>query len=167
MNRYIIGVLIVFLLMIPLAVNAAESAPPPPQLPDKATVIEMVDYIEAQPLSPLADVARQDVVYYANYSDDVHVIIDTNILPWIKQSEWSDLLLASYIAGNVRSQLQRNKRENDTYAGLTLMILAYNELRKNDPNIRIAEIDKQIQLLKEDKLKAYVTEMENRQAIKQ
>ncbi len=167
MKRYMLGVLVVIFLVVPLAVSAAESAPHPLQLPDKTAIIEMVDYIEAQPLSPLADVARQNVVYYANYNDDVHVIIDPNILPWIKQNDWSDLLLANYIAGNVRSQLQRNKRGNDSYAGLLLMIRTYEELRKNDPNIRIAEIDKQVQLLKEDKLKAYVTEMDNRQAVKQ
>jgi hypothetical protein len=60
------------------------------------------------------------------------------------------------VVGNVRSQLLRGKKTNDSYAGGLQVIETYRQLQKRNPKLRINEIEKFIQLEKQGKLAAYL-----------
>jgi hypothetical protein len=65
-------------------------------------------------------------------------------------------LLTAFIGGNVKSQLQSGKAEDDAYAGTLAVIQAYNQLRQRDKDFSAPEIEQQIALEKKGELKAHI-----------
>jgi hypothetical protein len=119
-------------LFIALACGAA-AAPP-----SKKEVLVAISVLEKNITSPEAPDAAKTVVIYAQESDDVMVDIGKDQLPWVaetwgldKVSEQANqsLLLAAFVAGNIRSQIKNDKAEDDTYSGWIFAIDAYKRLR--------------------------------------
>jgi len=106
--------------------------------PSKQEVLVAISVLEKTVAGPEAAEAAKAVVIYAQESDDVMVNIGPEQLPWVgekwgldKAREQSNqsMLLASFVAGNIRSQLKSEKAEDDTYAGWLFAIDAYKRLR--------------------------------------
>jgi hypothetical protein len=94
--------------------------------------------LEKNITGPEAAEAAKTVVLYAQESDDVMVDIGPEQLPWVgekwgidKAREQSNqsMLLAAFVAGNIRSQLKSEKAKDDTYAGWVFALDAYKRLR--------------------------------------
>jgi len=115
-----------------LASGAAAAAP------SKHDVLLAISVLEKSITSPEASEAAKTVVIYAQESDDVMVDIGPEQLPWTmerwgldKAREQSNqsLLLAAFVAGNIKSQIKNDKVEDDTYSGWVFAIDAYKRLR--------------------------------------
>ncbi len=113
--------------------GAAAAAPP-----SRNDVLVAISVLEKNITSPEASGAAKTVVVYAQESDDVMVDIGRDQLPWVaetwgldKETEQADqsLLLAAFVAGNIRSQIKNDKAEDDTYSGWIFAIDAYKRLR--------------------------------------
>ncbi len=99
-----------------------------------------ISVLEKNITSPDAADAAKTVVVYAQESDDVMVDIGPEQLPWVSE-KWGleksreqnnqSLLLAAFVAGNIRSQIKNDKAEDDTYSGWIFAIDAYKRLRTN------------------------------------
>jgi hypothetical protein len=94
--------------------------------PSKQEVLMAISVLEKNITSPDAADAAKTVVVYAEQ------------LPWVSE-KWGleksreqnnqSLLLAAFVAGNIRSQIKNDKAEDDTYSGWIFAIDAYKRLR--------------------------------------
>lgn len=113
-----------------------------PQAPSKHDVLQAISVMEKNVSSPEATEAAKTIVIYAQVSDDVLVDIGPEQLPWLDE-DWGldkereqgckSLLLAAFVAGDVKSQIKNDKAEDDTYSGWIFAIDTYNRLRSKEP----------------------------------
>ena len=154
-----------FLLASPISLRAQTTAPAsapalPPPTRDEA--LQAIAALEADPLAFEKAGQFGQIVKFAEASDDVVVSVDSDLLPFFieaNRNRHSPLLIASFIGGNVRSQLNRKVAQDDSYAGLVMLLKTYDAIRAAEPDYDDPEIDKLKALEKDGKLKAYVEEM--------
>jgi hypothetical protein len=121
-------------------------------------IMQYVSIVENDPLSENAGIAYRHIVRFAEKSKNVTIVIDPKITPWIGNKR-TQVLLGSYIAGNLKSQLTKNTNGNDAYSGILFVIHTYNLLKKNDPSYSIPEIEKQIELESKNELRRYLSDV--------
>lgn len=123
--------------LIAALASGAAAAPP-----SKHEVLIAISVLEKNITSPEATEAAKTIVIYAQQSDDVMVDIGPEQLPWVDEKWGLDkareqanqsLLLAAFVAGNIRSQIKNDKAEDDTYSGWIFAIDAYKRLRAKGP----------------------------------
>jgi hypothetical protein len=121
-----------------MALASAGAAAPP----SKQEVLMAISVLEKNITSPEASDAAKTIVVYAQQSDDVMVDIGQDQLPWIgerwgldrtREQSNQSLLLAAFVAGNIRSQIKNDRAEDDTYSGWIFAIDAYKRLRAKAP----------------------------------
>lgn len=106
--------------------------------PTKQDALEAISVMEKTVAGPAATEAAKTIVVYAQLSDDVMVDIGPEQLPWATE-EWGldkdrelslhSLLVAAFVAGDVKTQLKNEKAEDDTYSGWLFALAAYHRLK--------------------------------------
>jgi hypothetical protein len=106
--------------------------------PSRHDVLLAISVLERNVTGQDAVDAAKTIVVYAQDSDDVMVDIGPGQLPWVSE-EWGlgkarelecqSMLLAAFVAGDIRSQIKNARAEDDTYSGWIFAIDAYNRLR--------------------------------------
>lgn len=109
--------------------------------PTKHEVLRAISVMEKSVSSPEAADAAKLIVVYAQVSDDVMVDIGPEQLPWVNET-WGlgrdregacqSMLMAAFVAGNVKSQIKNDKAEDDTYSGWIFVIDTYHRLREKN-----------------------------------
>jgi hypothetical protein len=109
--------------------------------PTQHEALEAIATLEKSVAGPEAQAAARTIVTYAQMSDDVLVDIGPEEIPWAEE-DWGigggreksckSVLLAAFVAGDVRSQIKNNRVEDDTYSGWIFVISAYNRLRQRE-----------------------------------
>jgi len=107
-------------------------------VPSKQEVLDAITVMEKNISGPEAPGAAKTIVVFAQLSDDVMVDIGEEELPWLSE-KWNlgkdqeqtcqSLLMAAFVAGDVKSQLKREKAEDDTYSGWLFTIETYHRLK--------------------------------------
>jgi hypothetical protein len=106
--------------------------------PSRHDVLIAISVLEKNVTGPEATEAAKTVVVYAQDSDDVLVDIGPEQLPWTNEKwgldqeqelAFQSVLLASFVAGNIRSQIKNSRAEDDTYSGWIFAINTYKRLR--------------------------------------
>ena len=118
--------------------------------PSRHDVLQAISVLERKVSGPEATDAAKVIVVYAQDSDDVMVDIGPDQLPWTSEKWGLDndremacqsILLASFVAGNIRSQIKNSRAEDDTYSGWVFAINTYNRLRAAG-SFRSASLDR-------------------------
>ena len=113
----------------------------------------------ADPLSATsADNAKQ-IVQYGEETPDHEVIIEPKYMPWLEASkppEGSELLLAAFIAGNLKEQIKKHSAKAEPYAGALSVIDVYSKIKMKTIGFRIDSVERWISLEKQGKLKAFI-----------
>jgi hypothetical protein len=125
----------------------------------KEVALKSIATFREDPESERAHAAALLVVRFAKESPDVKVTAGKRYLPWMDTQpipKPSSILLAAYIAGSVRSQLESGKAKNDPLAGEEQVIETYQKLQRTNPDLRIEAVEKLIELQKQGKLKEYL-----------
>jgi hypothetical protein len=109
--------------------------------PSKQQALDAISVLEKNLTGPQATQAAKTVVVYAQLSDDVMVDIGPEQLPWATE-EWGldkdrelslhSLLVAAFVAGDVKTQLKNEKAEDDTYSGWLFALAAYHRLKASE-----------------------------------
>jgi hypothetical protein len=109
--------------------------------PSKQDALQAISVLEKGLLGPKATEAAKTVVVYAQLSDDVLVDIGPEQIPWASE-DWGldrerevalhSLLVAAFVAGDVKPQIKNEKAEDDTYSGWIFAIEAYRRLKARD-----------------------------------
>jgi hypothetical protein len=127
---------------------------------NKTDILQYITIIENDPMSMDADKAYPAILRYAEKSKDVTVTIDEKVLPWVG-GKYTRILLGSFIAGNMKPQIENKKNEDNTFAGLLLLFDAYNLIKKADPDFIEQEIEKQQELQAKNELRQYLIDLKN------
>lgn len=106
--------------------------------PSKHDALAAIAVLEKSLTGSQAVEAAKTIVTYAQVSDDVMVDIGPDEIPWVNE-KWGlekerelacqSMLLAAFVAGDVRSQIRNDRAQDDTYSGWIFAIDAYNRLR--------------------------------------
>ncbi len=149
----------IFLVAVAFATTA--HAAPPKQAITHEMVFNAIMIFRVDPLSEDARQAGGLVMEFTEQSHDVVVKISQKTLPFLSNKslpeKYKAMLLAAFVVGNVDSQLLRHQKKDDSYAGMVQMIESYRQMQRKNPNLRIAEVEKFIQMQNRGELKAYVS----------
>jgi hypothetical protein len=109
--------------------------------PSREDALRAISVLEKGLLGPKASEAAKTVVVYAQLSDDVMVDIGPEQLPWATE-EWGlekdreaalhSLLVAAFVAGDVKPQIKNEKAGDDTYSGWIFAIETYRRLKSKE-----------------------------------
>jgi hypothetical protein len=127
---------------------------------NKETVRNAIGVFRQDPISQRGRAAGEVVRLFAEKSTDVILTITPKLAPYLADvkipQEDRSLLLAAYVIGNVDSQLLRNEKKDDPYAGVQEVIETYRQMQKKAPALSLPEIESFIDLEKRGELKQYV-----------
>jgi hypothetical protein len=144
-------------LFLSLLVGAPAQSPKSPITKDN--VRQAIALFREDPTSERGRGAASIIVHFAEESADVEVVISPSVLPWLGSKptpKYSDTLLAAYLAGTVRSQLESGVTKSDPVAGVEQVIETYLKLKKTEPNLRVPVVETFIQLKTQGKLKEHL-----------
>ncbi len=128
----------------------------------KADAIKAIANFKQQPLTENGRVAAGKIIEFAEQSDDVTVHIAESLVPWLHDKtdeKYRALLLGAYVAGNVKSQLDRGDngvKRDDPYAGMLVVIEVYQQIKGTDKKYDIPKIEEFIELEAQHKLKGHL-----------
>jgi hypothetical protein len=106
--------------------------------PSKHDALLAISVLEKSLTGSQAVDAAKTIVTYAQVSDEVMVDIGPDEIPWVSEKWGLDkerelacqsMLLAAFVAGDIRSQIKNDRAEDDTYSGWVFAIDAYKRLR--------------------------------------
>lgn len=127
----------------------------------KKTVLDAVSIFEKDPLGAEGKKALAIIIIYAEKSPDALIVISPEVTPWINgkgNDEYNPVLIGSFIAGDLKSQLESGKKEDDAYSGLLQTFKVYKLIKEKDKDFNLPELDKLIKLKAEGKLKNFLLE---------
>lgn len=122
---------------------------------DKETVRMAIAIFRQTPGNQQGSMVRPIILRFAQESPDVQIVVPSLIVPWIEskaRNETKAALLTAYVAGDVQAQLDQRKMRDNPVAGTEQVISTYRQLRKTEPQLRIDEVEKLIDLQKRGKL---------------
>jgi hypothetical protein len=148
-------IFIVVVLLIP-AVNAGTK-----QTITKEIALAAIMTFRVDPLSEDARQGGAIVMQFVDQSHDVLVKMSPKTLPFLSNKslpeKYRAMLLVAFVVGNVDSQLLRHQKKDNSYAGVLQMIESYRQMQRKNPRIRVAEVEKFIEMQKRGALRAYVS----------
>ena len=127
----------------------------------KTEALRAITLFREDPLSEIGRGAGGLIMNYAEKSPDVRVVVSQKCIPFLSNKgipiNEKSTLIAAFVVGNVDSQLLRNQKKDDSYAGVLQVIDSYRQIQREKPKFRLEEIEKFIELEKRGQLKAYVS----------
>jgi hypothetical protein len=138
--------------------------------PSRQDVLGAITILERNATSPEAVTAAKTIVNYAQDSDDVMVDIGPDQIPWVEERwgldkerelSYQSILLAAFVAGNVRSQIKNERAEDDTYSGWIFAIRTYDRLRAKAP-FHSASIEQLSRMESEGTLRQHAKELRDK-----
>ncbi|MDD2762983.1 MAG: hypothetical protein PHE83_03290 [Opitutaceae bacterium] len=135
------------LLLIMLLSLAAARAEPV----SRREVLAAIAVLEGDVTSAAAPQAAVTVTRFGKESDAVLIILGPETLPWMQEETAGAgatvraMLMAVYFAGDIKSQLERNRAEDDPYRGWLAVIKAYRQMRRQQPKLVIPEVEELIE----------------------
>lgn len=130
-----------------------------PKLPSRDEVLKAVEVFIKAPVSAQARDAAATITTFAQKSDDVTIVVSMKAVPWFerdKPPKFSGTLLAAFLAGNIKSQLERRTNADDSYAGVQQVLKTYSQLKEADKTLDIPEVQKLADLEAKKQLKKYL-----------
>jgi hypothetical protein len=134
-----------------LAVLSLLLAPPAaivlePQAPDdEARIRAQIELFLADPTSETGSDAASAIAVYVNESKAVDVQISTKVCVWVlsgAEQDTKEKLLAAFMAGNVRSQLDTGTKRDDSYSGIVQALRVYRALKAQNPSLKEAGMER-------------------------
>jgi len=128
----------------------------------KDTALKAIEIFENEPLSQDGEGAASIITTYASESEDINIVISDKIITWLGSNDkdpyykYRGILLAAYLAGNVKSQIVQGVAQDDPYSGLDQVLKTYHQLQKQDMSFNIQEIEKIKKLKKNKHLKEHI-----------
>lgn len=143
------------LLVLALLVTLVLHAPGQSKPIFKEDALKAIAVFREAPDSPQGQEAAATIVRFAHESANVELQLSPKLTPWLAvkpEPMHSKLLLAAYMAGSIRSQLDSGIKKHDPVAGVKQVIETYQLLQKTDPGYRVEVVERFIQQKAEEKL---------------
>lgn len=133
------------LLIILLGLVAARAEPV-----SRREVLAAIAVLEKDVTSVDALKAAATVTRFGKESEAVLITVGPETLPWVQadvpepEAKVRELLMAVYFAGDIKSQLEKRRPEDDPYRGWLAVIKAYRQIRRKQPEVVIPEVEELI-----------------------
>jgi hypothetical protein len=91
--------------------------------------------------------AAVTVTRFGKESETVLINVGPETLPWVQtdtpgpEATIRAMLMAAYFAGDIKSQLEKRRAEDDPYRGWLAVIKAYHQIRQKQPEVVIPEVE--------------------------
>ena len=98
--------------------------------------------------SPLTEEGRAAgaiLLAFAEESKKVRVVVSSKVMPWLRidiPENFKAALLGAYVAGDIQAQFGLGIPSDDPYAGIVGALRVYSEIRRNDKNFIVAELER-------------------------
>jgi hypothetical protein len=118
--------------------------------------------IETLLRNPMSDAARSagaKVIKFAGESDVYQVNLEVGYLPWVKDRflpKGSQMLLAAFVAGNLREQMRKNSSRPEPYAGVLAVLEVYQKMRSRDAEFHIPKAEKFLVMERQGTLRSHI-----------
>lgn len=122
-------------------------------------VKQKIELLLRNPLSDSAREAGAEIIEFAGESPNYHVELLVGYMPWVKDKglpKGSQILLAAFVAGNLREQMRKNSSEPEPYAGVQAALEVYRKIRADDSGFRIAKVEQFLAMEKQGSLRAHI-----------
>jgi len=129
------------------------------QAASKDQVGNAINTLLQNPDSSAARLAGRIVLEFAESSPDHTILINLGYLPWSKSRnlpDGSNMLLAAFVAGNLREQIRKNSSQPEPYAGALAVIVVYQKLLQSNPGFKIAKVEEFIVMQKKGVLRSHI-----------
>jgi hypothetical protein len=130
---------------------------------ETAKVLTSIAEFRAHPLTEEGRVAAGKIIKFAEQSEAVSIRIAKPLMPWLhdycREEKYRAMLLGAYLAGNVKAQLDRGVNKDDPYAGMLVVFDVYRQIKEENKNCRIPEIETFLDLESKKKLKAHLEKL--------
>jgi hypothetical protein len=140
-----------------IQMSAAEQLPPI----DRRMALNAITSFRADPFSEEGRGSRGIIINFSEQNHEVSVFINSKTVPFLSNKTISlddrSTLLAAFVAGNIDSQLLRHQKKDDSYSGVLQVIETYRQMQKKNPKLRIADVEKFIDMEQRGELKRYVS----------
>lgn len=112
---------------------------------DEAAIRKHIEHFLSDPFTDTSETEMDAIAVFANQSKDIEVDISTKVCFWTlsdMDGKAKEILLAAFLAGNVRSQLDTATKQDDSYSGMVQVLRVYRALKQRDPKYKDAGLDK-------------------------
>ncbi len=110
-------------------------------------------------MSESAREAGAQIIEFAGKSPDYHIELKVGYMPWVKDRglpQGSQILLAAFVAGNLREQMQKNSSRPEPYAGVMAALEVYEKMKRDDADFRIAPAETFLAMRRQGTLRAHI-----------
>jgi hypothetical protein len=129
----------------------------------KRDALRAIGTFRDDPFSESGRLAAAVVIEFVSTNHSVVVALSRKVVPFLGEKhsgltkDEATTLFVAFTAGNLDSQLLRNQRKDDPYAGELQVIETYRQMQKRNPKLHCADVERFIDLEKQGQLKKYVT----------
>ena len=127
--------------------------------PSEARVKQKIELLLRNPQSEAAREAGAEIIEFAGESPNYHVELQVGYMPWVKDKglpKGSQILLAAFVAGNLREQMRKNSSHPEPYAGVRAALDVYRKIRAEDSAFRIEKVERFLAMEKQGSLRAHI-----------
>lgn len=111
---------------------------------EEKSILEAITLFEEDPLRREIPMIMALITQFAMKSPDVNVVITMDLLPWLNADpnpDPSNILLASYVAGNIRPQLEKKVNNNHSVEGIKFLLKIYAALKEKGKIPKIEHLE--------------------------
>ena len=113
--------------------------------PSEARIRQKIENLLRDPMSEAGKAAGAEVIEFAGESPNYHVKLEVGYLPWVKDRNLpagSQILLAAFVAGNLREQMRKNSSTPEPYAGVLAALEVYQKVKRSNGAFHIPQAEK-------------------------
>jgi hypothetical protein len=127
--------------------------------PSESRVKQKIETLLRDPTSNAAKQAGAEIIEFAGKSPNYHVELQVGYMPWVTERNLprgSQMLLAAFIAGNLREQMRKNSSHPEPYAGVLAALEVYQKMKRSDPDFHIPKVEKFIAMERAGTLERHI-----------
>lgn len=125
----------------------------------EAKVKQSIETLLRNPTSEAGKSAGAVIIEFAGESPDYHIELEVGYMPWVKDRDLpkgSQILLAAFIAGNLREQMRKNSSQPEPYAGVLAALQVYQKIKQSNGSFNIPKVEKFLAMERDGKLRQHI-----------
>lgn len=125
----------------------------------EARVKKSIETLLRNPASDAAREAGAQIIEFAGESPNFHIELEVGYMPWVKDGDLpkgSQILLAAFVAGNLREQMRKNSSQPEPYAGVLAALEVYQKIKRSDAGFRIDKVEKFLAMQRQGTLRSHI-----------
>jgi hypothetical protein len=127
--------------------------------PSEARVKQNIETLLRNPTSDAARSAGAAIIEFAGKSPNYHIELQVGYMPWVKDRalpKGSQILLAAFVAGNLREQMRKNTSKPEPYAGVLAALEVYQKIKRTNGDFVIPKAEKFLAMEREGTLRQHI-----------